>query len=302
MIGFELTKSSLLDSYQNHKLHHAILLHGKKGIGKASLANELVNEILSTKNSSYSQHPDLFLIEKDAEKKEIGIDKIRSISNFSNQTSAISKNKFIIIDSACELNKSSSNALLKILEEPRPNNFLILISHNLNRVLPTIRSRCHLVKIPDLSRQDFNKVLQQNNLSFAQKDLEFLAEICDNSPADAINYGLEVTRFYELFLRSILNKKTSEELVKKIADKNFPFTIFEKCCEFFFARLAKFSNNVAINFYFEEEKVFLNLIRKFPPEKIFTIQDESLKDLRKTASLNLDKKLSFINIFNHICY
>jgi len=299
MIGFETTKSALLHSYQTQKLHHAILLHGKKGSGKASFARALATEILGGK---VTPHPDLFVIEKDAEKKEIGIDKIRSISSFSNQTSAISANKFIIVDSACELNKSSSNALLKILEEPRPNNFLILISHNLNRILPTIRSRCHLVRIPDLSRLDFNEILRQNNLNFAAKDAEFLAEICDNSPADAINFGLDLTRFYELFLRSISNKKISDELLKKIADKNFSFAIFEKSCEFFFSRLSKCSLNPEMNFYFEEEKVFLNLIRKLSPEKIFTIQDESLNLLRKTVSLSLDKKLNFINIFNQICY
>ncbi len=299
MIGFDEAKSALLSSYRQQKLHHAILLHGKKGIGKASFAREFAEEILSNKSAA---HPDLLLIEKEAEKREIGVDKIRAIADFANQTSAISPNKFIIIDSACELNKSSANALLKILEEPRPNNFLILISHNLNRVLPTIRSRCHLVKIPDLSNADFCEVLRQKNLQFAAKDLPFITEICDNSPANAVNFGPELIRFYELFLRSIVNQKISDELLKKVADKTFPFAIFEKSCEFFFSRLLKRINTSSMVFYFEEEKVFLNLIQNFPTKKIFTIADESLNLLRKTTSLNLDKKLSFINIFNRICY
>lgn len=299
MIGFDKIKSELLHSFQNHKLHHAILLHGKKGIGKAGFAKELANQILG---ASTLQHPDLFLIEKDAEKKEIGVDKIRSIKDFATQTSAISQYKIIIIDSACELNKSSSNALLKILEEPRPNSFLFLISHNLNRVLATIRSRCHLVTISNLSAVDFREILQQKNPDLSGKNLEFLSEICDNAPADAINIGADLARFYELFLRSIANKKISEELLKKISDKSFPFLIAEKSCEFFFSRLSKSINTSAISYFFEEEKVFLNLIRKFPPEKIFSICDESLKLLRKTTALNLDKKLSFINIFNNLCY
>jgi DNA polymerase-3 subunit delta' len=114
LIGFNQTKSALFNSHQTQKLHHAILLHGKKGIGKASFAAELAKEILG-KSALY---PDLLLIEKEAEKKEITVDKIRKIADFSNQTSAISADKFILIDSACELNKSASNALLKILEEP----------------------------------------------------------------------------------------------------------------------------------------------------------------------------------------
>jgi len=299
MIGFTSTKSALLNSYQNQKLHHAILLHGKKGIGKAHFAREFAEEILGNKSDA---HPDLFLVEKEAEKKEITVDKIRKIAEFTNQTSAISPNKFIIIDSACELNKYASNALLKLLEEPRPNNFLILISHNLNRVLPTIRSRCQLVKVPDLSLANFTEVLRLNNLQFPAKDLQFLSEICDNSPADAISFGLELTRFYELFLRSIYNKKISDELLKKIADKNFSYVIFEKSCEFFISRLLKRVNTSAINFYFDEEKIFLNIIQKFPSKTIFIKAEESLTLLRKTTSMSLDKKLSFINIFNQFCY
>ena len=298
LLGFNQTKSALLKSYQTQKLHHAILLHGKKGIGKASFAAEIAKEILG-KSALY---PDLLLIEKEAEKKEITVDKIRKIADFSNQTSAISANKFILIDSACELNKSASNALLKILEEPRPNNFLILISHNLNRVLPTIRSRCQIVKIPDLSLRDFTEILRQNNLQFPPKDLQFLSEIFDNSPAEAITLGLELTRFYELFLRSLYNKKISEELLKKISDKNFSFTIFEKSFEFFISRLLKRLNAALDNFYFDEEKVFLNLIQKHSAQKIFMIADESLNLLRRTTQLSLDKKLSFINIFNQVCY
>ncbi len=299
MIGFNSTKSTLLHSYNSHKLHHAILLHGKKGIGKSSFAKAFCTEILGTKNLT---HPDLLIIEKEAEKKEITVDKIRKIAEFVNQTSAISENKFIIIDSACELNKSASNALLKILEEPHKNNFLILISHNLSRVLPTIRSRCQIKKIPALSLENFSEVLRQKNFKLPADELQFLAEICDNSPAEALEFGADLVRFYQLFLRSILNNKIGEELLKKISEKNFSFTIFEKIFEFFISRLLKNLNNAETKFFFDEKEVFLILTQKFSTKKIFAIADESLIPLRKTTSLYLDKKLCIINIFNRICY
>ncbi|MBU6140191.1 MAG: AAA family ATPase [Proteobacteria bacterium] len=284
LIGFDSTKSNLLASYQNNKLPHAILILGKKGIGKATFARDFAMQI--TKSNS-----DILVVEKEAEKREIGVEKIRNIKDFVNQTSAFSEDKFIIIDSACELTRSAANSLLKILEEPRPNNFIVLVAHNLHRVLPTIRSRCRIVRISDLSHEDFVKIVKN--------DADFLAEICDNSPATALSLGADLSRFYALFLRSILNQKISEELLKKVADKNYSSQITEKSCEFFFSRLMKFFCGVEPKFFFEEEKVFLTLKQKLSAEKIFKICDESLLLLNKTQSLHLDKKLTLINIFNH---
>lgn len=298
MIGFDSISSKLLLHFQNRKLPHAILLHGKKGIGKASFAKEFCLKILAEQLS----HPDLLIIEKDPQRKEINIEKIRQISQFINHTSAASPYKFIIIDSACELNKSSSNALLKILEEPHQNNFIILISHNLNLVLPTIRSRCQIIRINHHSGSVFKTILQQNNVSFANEELEFISEICDNSPAEAINFGGDLLRFYQLFLRSILNQKIGEELFKKISDKNFPFEIIEKSCVFFLNRLCKTAATNELKFFFEESEVFAKLKGRFSAKNIFTIIDRSMILLNKTVPLNLDKKLSFVNVFNMICY
>ena len=357
LLGFESIKSTLLDSYQNQKLHHAILLCGKKGIGKASFAREFAEKILGEK---IANHPDLLLIEKESGKKEITVDKIRKISEFANQTSAISPYKFIIVDSACELNKSAANALLKILEEPRDNNFLILVAHNLSRVLATIRSRCQIVKIADLNSADFTQILRQKK--FSAEEISFLSEICDNAPAIAIEMGTELTQLYQLFLESLKNKKINPEFLKKISDKNFSFVIFEKIFEFFSNRLFKFNVGAKINFFYNEEEIFLRtclesfasdrelfcassekeflsegatlaqkfseadcakeprdevkadsllsgdskqvlrLNQKFRTKKIFTRIEESLILLRKTTSLNLDKKLCLTNIFNRISY
>ena len=299
LIGFNTTKSNLLTSYKTQKLHHAILLNGKKGIGKSSFAKEFILEILNSKNIN---HPDLFLIEKDPEKREIGVDKIRQIANFINQTSAISPSKFILINSACELNKSSSNALLKILEEPHQNNFLILISHNISKILPTIRSRCQIINIPDLSKESFKEILLAKSSKIPTNQLDFLSEICDNSPSTSLNLGLDLIKVYEDFLNSFTNKKISPELLKKISDKNFSFLVFEKVFEFFISRLVKFTTIAQNEFFFNEKEIFINLTNKFSSKEIFFIADESLILLHKTVSLNLDKKLCILNIFNRFFY
>lgn len=293
LIGFNQTKSNLSNLYHNKKLHHAILLHGKKGIGKASFAKELTAEIL--KNNS-----DILLIEKEEGKKDITVDKIRKLAGFVNQTSSGNSDKFIIIDSACQLNKSAANALLKILEEPHAHNFLILIAHNLNQVLPTIRSRCQAIKINDPSFEDFQKIIKKTSDKFTPEEILFLAEIFDNSPAQALTLGEDTSRFYQLFLRSILNNKLNDELIKKIADKNFSFLIFERIFDFLISRLSKCQLGAAPKFFFEEAAVFTKILQEFSLAEIFAINDESLNVLRKTTNLYLDSKLCLINIFNKI--
>jgi DNA polymerase-3 subunit delta' len=297
LLGYNSTKQHLFNSYHSNKLHHAILIHGKKGIGKASFAKELVLEILNSQNV---RHPNLLLIEKEEGKKEISVEKIRNISNFLNQTSAISKDKFIIIDSADELNKSSSNALLKTLEEPHANNFLILISHNPNKVIATIKSRCHIIKIADLDFANFVEILQKNNPLISSEEIKILAQICDNSPAKALENGIELINFYENLLSCLKTKTINGQIYKKISDKNFSLEIISEILTFLINRLVKFLNNSEIDFYFDEKEIFTALKKKFSLKEIFIIFDNINNSLQKTKSLNLDKKLTFINIFNQI--
>lgn len=299
MIGFEHLTSKLTISYNNNKLPHAILLDGKKGIGKASFTKKLAEDLLGSRAAF---NTDALVIKKDEDKKEITVEKIRQTSDFVNQTSAISGKKFIIIDSACNLNKSASNAILKILEEPKDNNFFILISHNLGKVLPTIRSRCQLIKAPDFTKEDTQKILNQNDINIPKRELDLITEICDNSPAEIIGFGIEISRFYELFLRSLLNKKLSDELLNKISDKNFSFIIYEKSFEFFSNRLLKSFFGLKVSLFGDEKEVFNNLKQKLSREKILSLVDESMIILHKSTPLYLNKKLTLINIFNKFSF
>jgi len=299
LIGFDDLKEKIIKSYHNNKLHHAILIDGQDGCGKKSLALELANQFTNSQNET---NPDILLVQKELTKKEITIDKIRNIFSFATQTSAKAKDKFIIIDSACNLNKSSANALLKILEEPRPNNYLFLISHNLNKVLPTIKSRCLILKSQTLSQEDFEQIVKQNSFDISSQDLEFLCEITNYSPATIINHGQDILRVYELFLRSILNNKISNNLLKIIADKNFDFDIFKRIYEFFYYRLTKYQLNSEFKTFFEEQEVFSKLKNKSSLEKLFNNYATNISIINKTKSLYLSKELSFTNIFDQLCY
>ena len=148
--------------YINRKLPQTILFTGEKGIGKLNVAYHLINFILSkdeeneyckstnkinSNNKTYNLllkniHPNLFLISLKDKKKNIDIEQIKNMKNFLNITSFSNKPKIVLIDGSEYLNLSSSNSLLKSLEENLNNVFFILVHDIKKKLLTTIKSRC----------------------------------------------------------------------------------------------------------------------------------------------------------------
>ena len=148
--------------YVNRKLPQTILFTGEKGIGKLNVAYHLINFILSKdedneycittnkinpNNKTYNLlinniHPNLFLISLKDKKKNIDIEQIKNMKNFLNITSFSNKPKIVLIDGSEYLNLSSSNSLLKSLEENLNNVFFILVHDIKKKLLTTIKSRC----------------------------------------------------------------------------------------------------------------------------------------------------------------
>ena len=148
--------------YVNKKLPQTILFTGEKGIGNLNVAYHLINFILSkdedneycittnkinSNNKTYNLllkniHPNLFLISLKDKKKNIDIEQIKNMKNFLNITSFSNKPKIVLIDGSEYLNLSSSNSLLKSLEENLNNVFFILVHDIKKKLLTTIKSRC----------------------------------------------------------------------------------------------------------------------------------------------------------------
>ena len=176
--------------YINGRLPQTILFSGEKGIGKLNVAYHLINFILS-KNEDYEYclttnkinsnnktynlllkniHPNLFLISLKDKKKNIDIEQIKNMKNFLNITSFNNKPKIVLIDGSEYLNLSSSNSLLKSLEENLGNVFFILVHDIKKNLLHTIKSRCiqfkFFLKKEDLEKK-INEILDNefNNLS-----------------------------------------------------------------------------------------------------------------------------------------
>ncbi|MES2677442.1 MAG: hypothetical protein V4612_03910 [Pseudomonadota bacterium] len=291
--SFDKIKNSLLDNFNQNKLHHGLLFSGNKGIGKAEFALDLATKIILSSSPNPNEdlrkiqsnsHPDLLIITKEEKKRDIPVDAVREITGFLSLTAAISKHRIIIIDAIDDLNRNSNNAILKTLEEPPANVFLFLINHNSAKVLDTIKSRCRLIKIANPSYENFQEILTKNIEGISIEEIKILAKISDNSIGSALEmYHYNAVDLYEQIEQLILedNSKAIFDLAKTISSTDELWNIFEKL----------------IIFYLH------NSIISQPncdAEKVFVIADKINKLFSATKNLNLDKSQSIINIFNII--
>ena len=179
---------------QPERLPHALLLEGPRGIGKRDFALALAAaRLCETPNPeghacghcpachwiSQETHPDLRILEpltgddEEAEqgasrkKYEITIAQVRALGDFVNLSSHRDGGRMIIIHPAEALNSAAANALLKTLEEPSPKSCLVLVSHQANFLLPTIKSRCHRINMPQPNAVEASAWLQQQGVEQA---------------------------------------------------------------------------------------------------------------------------------------
>lgn len=191
LFGHADAEDFLARFYRSGRSHHAILIEGPEGIGKATLAFRFANHVLSHPEpasaperlgdpdpntpvsrqiASGASHNLLHLTrpvdEKTGKAKTaITVDEVRRAGHFFSQTSGTGNWRIVIIDPADDLNRNAANAILKILEEPPKRALFLVLSHAPGRLLPTIRSRCLPLKLSPLSRPDLAKALTSLGLA-----------------------------------------------------------------------------------------------------------------------------------------
>jgi DNA polymerase-3 subunit delta' len=168
LFGHSETYQHLLQQLDKGRMHHALLLNGPKGIGKATLAYHLAADILARGDDrqfiagkvAKGSHPDLYMLSPDKEETErkeaiISVQQVRKLRELSRLTPVESAHKVIIIDAIDDMNTQAANALLKILEEPPQGTYFILLCHAIEKILATIRSRSQVVKLKALDTDEF---------------------------------------------------------------------------------------------------------------------------------------------------
>ena len=175
IVGQDRAVDAFASAWQGRRLHHAWLLAGPRGVGKASFAKAAATRVLAeaagpaidlpdsqtpaehpiARLLAAGSHPDFRWLERlerptGGLARNISVDQVRSLGELLSVTPSMSPWRAIVIDAADDLEASAANALLKMLEEPPANTLFFLVSHAPGRLLPTIRSRCR--------RLDFGKL------------------------------------------------------------------------------------------------------------------------------------------------
>lgn len=202
VFGHEAVRREFFEALAAGRMHHGWLLRGSRGVGKARLALRLALHLLGdrsdltaspdpalTRLALAGSHPDLRVIrrpfdDKGKQKAEIPVDSVRELAQFFSLRPALGGWRVAIIDAVDEMNRFGANAVLKTLEEPPAKAVLFLISHGEQALLPTIRSRCRVLRCGTLSERDELAVLAQAGHTGAKA--ESVAALAPGRPGRAI--------------------------------------------------------------------------------------------------------------------
>ena len=183
--------SEVIQRWPNQR-GHAFLVHGRSGVGKHLLAQQLAQQQLCQQQSACGQcktcqliraasHPDLVQVQP--EKQQIVIEQIRSLNHFAWQTAQFGQGKVAILYPAERMNSAAANALLKTLEEPPPGSVFFLVAHRPHLLPATIRSRCQqlVIKTPPLAITETWLHAQ----GFNPQDIQFALWLHQGAPLSA---------------------------------------------------------------------------------------------------------------------
>lgn len=267
VIGQDHAIGDFVEAARGGRLHHAWLLTGPRGVGKATLAWAIARWLISGAESNdlgvaaddpaarrlrALSEPGLQLIRRPWDDKagrlraEITVDEIRKLLSFFHLSSSEGGWRIAIIDAADEMNTAAANALLKVLEEPPANGLILMIAHQPARLLPTIRSRCRLLRLNPLTPDLMSQVLGGMGVT---DDTEALAALSDGSVGEALRLsgqdGLaRYQQIVDLFatlprLDRLAAAKLSDQAARRASADGDPFDLTTTLLDRFLTRTAR---------------------------------------------------------------
>lgn len=212
MIGHGGAEAEVIAGWRSGRLHHAWLLAGPQGMGKAAFAARAARFLVTREPGTSpddvrlddpgngvadrlvtaGNHPEILLLTRQPKEKgkelarNITIDQVRAMIRKLHLTISLGLWRVIIIDAIDDLETDAINALLKTLEEPPANTLFLLVSHSPGRLLPTIRSRCRTLRFQPLDRDSMTSWLRNLRPMMDIGDLQAVVNAAGGVPGRAI--------------------------------------------------------------------------------------------------------------------
>ncbi len=209
MVGHKAQRETLLELYKDDQLPSAMIFQGPMGVGKRTLAQallqvincqqeELACGVCSNCHRVLEEQNELVHTLTLDKKTIISVDQVREAHAFFSLKSH-HNGRFVIIDPADQMSTGAANALLKVLEEPPEKTYFILITDQLRRLLPTIRSRSHIFHFNKLTNEDLKEYDDFGKLPLLWADgrLEMALELREKDSIDHLNASLKF--LYDIF-------------------------------------------------------------------------------------------------------
>jgi DNA polymerase-3 subunit delta' len=215
-------------NYRNNRLHHAWLISGPKGTGKATMAFRFAEFLLRHPDPAsapevfsihddpvHSQvakgaHPNLLVLRRPWDQKakkfktQITVDEVRRTAAFLQTASGADAWRIVIVDPADDMTTSAANALLKILEEPPRRTVFFVLAHSPRGLLPTIRSRCQVLPVKPLSDENVSGILASQPLTadLSAAEMQQLVARAGGSVRRALEFASgDVLQVFEAFVK-----------------------------------------------------------------------------------------------------
>lgn len=222
-IGQETAWREWTSAIGSRRMHHAWLLAGARGLGKRTFARAAAEALVRHDNPgapAFDSHPDILVLDplpanddeakKKADgkpyqtKRNIAVDQVRAMIRRLATKPTLGERRAIVIDPADDMEKGAVNALLKVLEEPPSGTHFLLVAHQPGRLLPTIRSRCRVLRFAPLEASAIDAVLRRDQPEADAATREAAIEAAQGSPGVALSFvEHDLKRLHEL-MRQIL--------------------------------------------------------------------------------------------------
>ena len=239
-VGHDKAWRQFATACDSQKIHHGWILSGPRGIGKSAFALRAAAMLVDPENAYASMiargsHPDILSVKrlpkealKEDEdiddvtefKRSITVDQIRGLQQSLTTRPGLSNRRAIIINAADDLERGGANALLKSLEEPPVGTFFFLISHASDRLLPTIRSRCQILRFEALSDADMADVLHRAVPEVSADEVQALIRLGNGTPGQALDFlGLDLKEIEDAMTSILRTGDRDNALRSGLADR-----------------------------------------------------------------------------------